>query len=398
MSKPNNSGTPLWRVEENRKLHNNLEVVLDHEINGEELGKAVLRAIEVFPILKDSVVLRDGLCYYEENANEIRVLPRERSIIPGSDALGGHFFCVTYSGRTIRSVISHTMTDGGGMIRFVRTLLYFYMSMHYGREFDHGYIEVEPVPKDELYKDFWEMDHSGAEEVEEEKFIKVGYILPETVKGKQDNTYTKRCEMTIPGEDLIVFSRRHNTSPSVMMFLLFAKAVYRECEDARDAAIAGRITADARKALGIPGTFMNCSLGGQLSVTAEDLNSVSLSELGSSLRTSLKRQISPEYLRYTARKVATERSFPRDLKPTISISYMGTVDFGSMNDHVEKIVMYEGELHKLNAYAFKDVFHLIFHIGDGSERYAKAMSEILKEEGILSSVGPLETMPEETDS
>ena len=56
---------------------------------------------------------------------------------------------------------------------------------------------------------------------------------------------------------------------------------------------------------------------------------------------------------------------------------MGTVDFGSMNDHVEKIVMYEGELHKLNAYAFKDVFHLIFHIGDGSERYYAVINNSL---------------------
>lgn len=398
MNRADNPGSPLWRVEQNRTLHNNFEVTLDHEIDGDQLQEAVRRAVTVFPVIACSIENRDGLCYFTENTNEIRVLKRDRSIIPGSDILGGHYFCVTYSGRTLRSVISHVITDGGGFIRFVRTVLCFYLSIHYGRTFDPSVAETTPLPEDELLGDFWELDYSDVEAVEEEQYDKVGYILPETIKGKLEGKMNIRSELTIPRDEFISYSKKNGTSPSVMMFILFAKAVYMNCEDAADVPVAGRITVDARRALGIPNTFMNCSLGGQLSVTKKDLDNRPKEELASALRAGLKRQISPEYLRAVARKVAADRSFPRDLKPTVSISYMGTIDFGEMSEYIENVDMYEGELHKLNAYAFKDSFRLIFHMGEGSARYAKSISELLRSEGISSSAGDNEVIPEETDS
>ena len=115
------------------------------------------------------------------------------------------------------------------------------------------------------------------------------------------------------------------------------------------------------------------------------------------LRASVKRQTSPEYLRYIAKGIAETGTFPLDLRPTFTLSYMGAVDMPDLGGHVKDVLLYEGEVRKLNVYTFGGEFRFIFHFSDGSLKYAEKVAEILKREGIGAVCGEMVVLPEESD-
>lgn len=390
---PNKAGSPLYRVENGRKLHNAFEIVMDEAIDPAHLRAAVEDAVRLFPPVGYSVVCEEGLVFFTDNDSEIIVPESETGITQGSSALNGHMFCVSYKDNKIRSNISHIITDGGGMNRFADALIRSYCRYHYGTD------TAMPgkISDEVLLTDYMDLDYSDVKDIEEEIFIKQGFILPETIQGKETGMNTAMCTVRVPEDKFMEYVRANGTSASVMMFLLFAKSVYQNCGEAKGQPVAGRITVNARKQLGIPDTFMNCSLGGQISVTDDALEKEGFAGLGPVLRASIKRQTSPEYLRYIAKEIQTTGGFPKDLRPTVSLSYMGAVSFGECNAHIKDVLLYEGEVHKLNAYTFGGEFRLVFHFGEGSGKYAQGVTDILNEAGVGAVCEGMVYLPEETE-
>ena len=387
----NESGTPLWGVEKGRQVHTRTTVTMDHTVDPEVLQRALDETLKVYPILQCSTVLEDGAVWFVPNDVPCKVRKEIKPVVPGSDELDGHTFYVACEGNRIRLCVSHVVTDGGGVFAFQRTLFYYYACFLDGKTYDNTGIQVKPGEHRDA--DFWTMDYSDVKPVPAESFEKIGYVLPEMAESKNEVYYLST--VTVPEEQFIRMSKERNTSPAVMIFLLFAEAVYRVREDAADQPIAGRITADARRALGIPDTFRNCSLGAQLSVRREDFGEDADEGLAEKLRASLRTQTSEEMLRYAAKNVAETRSFPRDLKPTVSISYMGSLSFGPCDEHIREVHMAEGEFHKINACTFRGEFRILLHTGSGSETYAQAMADILREKGLEAAVSSNEILEKE---
>ena len=321
MKKKNESGTPLWKVEQGRKLHNTFVVQMKHQVNGNDLQSALEKTLQVYPVITSSVIYEDGVALFVNNDSPCTVLQGENGWVPGCKKLNGHQFYVTYKENTIRMALSHVITDGGGMIAFAKTLIYYYCCIHDGKSYNSTGIMVNTEHDDNLETDFWTLDYADVPDIEKVSFEKVGYTLPESL-----NTAGKSyilSKMSVPSDAFMRMVKEKHTSPSIMAFLLFAQAVYAVRTEAKEQPIVGRITVDARKALGIPHTFLNCSLGAQLSVFWKDFQETNIKKLAEELRISLKTQTQPDYLRYVAKNVAASRSFPRDVKPTVSISYMG---------------------------------------------------------------------------
>jgi len=391
MKTPNKAGSLLYRVENGRNLHNVFEVVMDDRINGEHLKSAVEEAVRLYPPVGYSVVFEDGMTYFTDNDNDIVIPESAAGIVQGSKALNGHMFCVSYKDRKIRSNVSHMITDGGGMGRFASAVVRNYCRFHYGTDT----VSARKFSDEILLTDFFDLDYSDVTPVKEEVFEKQGFVLPETIRGKEGIMNTAMCIVRVPEDRFMEFVEANGTSVSVMLFLLLARSVYQNCPEAKDQTLAGRITVNARKQLGIPDTFVNCSLGSQISVTEKEFAEEGFSGLGPRLRTSIKTQTSPEYLRYIAKGIADTGSFPTELRPTFTISYMGAIDLADCNDHVKDVVLYEGECHKLNVYTFGGEFRLVFHFADGSGKYAKGVADILRSEGIDAVCDDMVILPEE---
>ena len=392
--KRNDAGTPLWQVEQGRRVHTSTGVMFDEPVDPDDLERALDRTLAIFPVVRSRVVMKDGTTWFAENPEPVPILHRKTGIIPGSDSLNGHWLFVIYDDCEIRLAISHVITDGSGILRFFRTLVYFYCCIHDGTDYAPGDVTAVPIPAERQDADFWNLDYSDVSAVKPAVYEKTGFVLP----SMQPSEYKRniRSVLSVSEPEFMRFVKEHRTSPSVMAFLLFASAVYECHKEAQGMPVVGRITVDARRALGIPDTMRNCSLGAHMSVREEDVTREHLASTGERLRQLLKEQVAPGYIRSLAATLAETRMFPRDVKPTVSISYMGEIDFGSFDRHIRSIHLYEGEFHKLNIYVFRGYFYFVFLMGEDSARYAGAVSECLAQAGITAEVSGNEMLEDET--
>ena len=202
-------------------------------------------------------------------------------------------------------------------------------------------------------------------------------------------------ELIIPSNDFMKIVKEQGANPSLMMFLLFAQTIYR-CNPEEEQAIVGRITVDARKALGLPHTILNCSLGAHFSVNKKQLEEETVSAVAARLKCSMKKQTAPDYLKQMACDLIREKALLPGVRPTVSISYMGTVDFGDYSSHIKSFIIYEGECHKINFFEVNGRFHFILHFGNNTEEYGNEMKSLLREEyGIETEKTFVRTIDEE---
>ncbi|MBQ7544472.1 MAG: hypothetical protein IJT02_05955 [Synergistaceae bacterium] len=377
----NMAGLPLWNVEKNRKLHSTAEIQLSSAVNSEALRKAVDETLKVFPLLRGSLILEDGVPCFTDNDKPIVIPNSEQGLIPGCDALNNHIFCVSYFGDRVKISLSHVATDGGGFLRFVNTIIYYYCCINDGTSYAPGSVMTVGNVYSTLDADFWELDYSKIQPVNFIDFLPGGFVLPAYAdKSPKPNIM---CTLRIPQEAFMNYVKAHKTSPSVMAMMLFMKAVYNVHPEAEGQHITGRITVDARRALGLDDTMRNCSLVATLQADRAQLDD---EELGQKMRASLKLQTSPEYLQNVARALVRDKILPGNIKPTVSLSYMGTVSFGEYARDVQSFVIYEGEFHKLNIFVFNDTFCFAFHMGEQSCSYARAIEGLLAADSVPSTV------------
>lgn len=380
MKKPNGAGSILYHIDNARNLPGVINICFDEDISETHLKEALSKTLKIYPLVSAGVYLSDETSWFVENERPLRILHQKQCVRPGSEKLNGHWICINYDGAQLYVALSHAITDGTGMFWFVKTLCYYYCCLKYRKEFTPQDIRILPggtYPDDEA--DYWGADFSDVKPISAADYEKKGYILPEhRSKEEQRNIYVK---LSIPEYEFMKFVKENAASPSVMIFVLLAMAVYEARPEAKQPII-GRLTVDARKGLALEHTFLNCSLGAHLSADRQTLLDMKLSELCAKMRKSLKQQTTPEYLRWLAKELIREKAFLPDVKPTVSISYMGKITFGEYEKHIRSFLMIEEEYHKLNAFVYDGDFHLILHFGNGSEIYGAAMAEILKRNGI----------------
>ncbi len=381
MKRKAGAGSILYQVDSARNLPAVVKVCFDEEISESCMKEALKKTLKVYPLANAGVEFSDGNVWLIDNHQPLELLHQKQCIRPGSDKLNKHWTCVNYDGNALYVIVSHAITDGRGMLWFTETLTYYYCCLKYQKNYapaDDARTEIGGTyPDDET--DYWEMDYSDVLPVPKAEYQKVGYVLPENKNKKNEKkSYVK---LTVPESAFMEFVRKNGTSPSVMMYLLFAMAVYQTRPEAEEPIVA-RLTVDARKNLDIPHSFFNCSLGAHFSVNRQMISNTEFSELCQKLRKSLKAQNTPEYLRCMAKELVEEKALLPDVKPTVSVSYMGKVPFGEYQEHITDFLMAEEEFHKINAYAYHHEFHLILNFGSGSSMYGAAMADILKQNGI----------------
>ena len=81
----NLSGTPMWRVEQGRKLHNTFEVQVDHTVNGDLLKQALEKTLNVYRIMKSAVLFEDGTIFLVDNPKPYLLLQGKTGFIPGCE-------------------------------------------------------------------------------------------------------------------------------------------------------------------------------------------------------------------------------------------------------------------------------------------------------------------------
>jgi NRPS condensation-like uncharacterized protein len=110
---------------------------LVEDVDPDFLQKALDRTIEEFPIYRSS--LRQGLFWYYLRETPVRPVAREESAPPCSAIYNVNkynlLFEVTYFQSRINLEVYHALTDGTGALQFLKTLVYYYITLKYQDEF-----------------------------------------------------------------------------------------------------------------------------------------------------------------------------------------------------------------------------------------------------------------------
>lgn len=114
-------------------------VVLDCDIEGDVLGRAVNDVIARFPLYKTKLVRGYGKYALKENCAEVKVFEIDSRILKPIDTklTNGYQFRLAYKGNRVVLEMFHALTDANGAIAFLFAVIRRYKELH-GEEFDEN--------------------------------------------------------------------------------------------------------------------------------------------------------------------------------------------------------------------------------------------------------------------
>ena len=203
---------------------NTMSVVaeLKEPIDGNILN-SVVEALRVrFPYFYVKAVARDNDVYPVPNPLPMKVRNSWEPINFNSQESNYHLAAWKYDGTRLAVEISHSLTDGAGILPYVKSALYLYLCRKTGLEPDPAGIHLpgEEIPASETGNPFAGMDIDGAEEpMYTKKPIEDFY----RVKREGDPQPQFHC-IKMAESQLIRYCRDFDGSPNAMIAVLLARA------------------------------------------------------------------------------------------------------------------------------------------------------------------------------
>lgn len=392
-----------------------LKVRLDEPVDGKILNKAAQEAISRFPYFSIEIGLDEGENYTLNHNDRPIVVKKEEDkyIVLGSEDVNRHLFVITYKDDTIWFNCSHAPCGAYGMFFWVKTTLYLYMCEKYGpidppkdiklpgtavTEGELFFPDADSLPDDEPLSRY----DGGDTNVHLPRMLK--YLLNPFVK---DNYY---YEIEIPSKEFMDYSKSIDASPNTLITAIMYKAMARMFKEKEGTFLSGRIAADYRDDIGASESyrdfvrFIHCKY--EWSMKDEPIKKLNMRARGAVIA-----QNQPELAYERFRKLAkvhsevdaqpdlkskkshasknsTFRSDPRD---TYTVSYVGQVDLGGMEQHIKDIyTITDGDL-MIEVNALQDKFNICFQLINKDKAPLDRFLEVLKEENLPYKVSEMKT-------
>ncbi len=129
-----------------------LEIRMKDLVESETLARAVKTTLRRYPYFLTKVVVSENAIYLDKNDRSFEV--REGTLPPvlGAEEVNYHLLSVAYEEKLILVDFFHGLADGGGILPFVRTLLYYYCCGRYGKELNAEGIRLagSAIPEEEI--------------------------------------------------------------------------------------------------------------------------------------------------------------------------------------------------------------------------------------------------------
>ncbi len=200
---------------------------LKEEINRDILQEALDKTLLLFPFYQ--VILRRGAFWYYFEDTDLKPEVTEESKLPCSMLYKRNrrnlLFEVTYYKNRINLEVFHALTDGTGALGFLKTLLYYYITLRYKDDFA-GNLPVLDYDASLSQK----MDDSFQKHYSVKKIPKsVKITKAYRIQGRRpiDNRI-KIIEGLMPVKEVLELARKHNTTLTVYLVALFIKSIYNE--------------------------------------------------------------------------------------------------------------------------------------------------------------------------
>lgn len=141
-----------------------------------------------------------------------------------TEAANFHLAAWKYEGRRLAFEISHALTDGTGVLPYVQSVLYLYLSKATGSTFDPAGFRLpgQPIPESETGNPFRDLDVDGAAPLYQKKPIPDFFRL--ACGADRDNTVF--C-LKLHESQVMQYCRAFDGTPNVIVSVMMAKAARR---------------------------------------------------------------------------------------------------------------------------------------------------------------------------
>ncbi len=198
---------------------------LKEPIDGEILQNVIEELRVRFPYFYVKAVARDNDVFTEPNPLPMTVRNTWEPINFNSDESNYHLTAWKYEGTRLALEMSHSLSDGAGVLPYVKSALYLYLCRKTGEALDPAGIRLpgDEIPESETGNPFAGLDIDGAQEP---MYTKPPVADFYRVKVEGDTAPQFHC-IKLEESQLIQYCRDFDGSPNAMIAVMLARAVRR---------------------------------------------------------------------------------------------------------------------------------------------------------------------------
>jgi hypothetical protein len=324
---------------------------LSKPVDGKILRDTVERLRERFPYFYARAVPEGNDLIPVENPLPMTVRNTWVAIRLNAEESNFHLAAWKYEGQRVAFEISHSLTDGAGVLPYIKSAMYLYLSQKTGEAFAPAGFRLpgDKIPESETGNPFPDLDIDSVEEpIYQKKTTADFYRLNRTGEIEPQIFYLK-----LPEAQVMKYCRDNDGSPNVFCSVMLAKAA-RRCDPEGDKTISVAVAIDHKAMLGNHDNYRMFA-----NVVEVDFpKSRSLEDVMKACtiaRGQIMLQAQPENSMWAVkqRKALSERfaQMPLDMKTgamskmagsprwSISVSYANSRSFGPLDPYIEELYL-----------------------------------------------------------
>lgn len=198
---------------------------LNEDIEPEVLQEALDKALPLFPIYQ--TVLSRGVFWYYFERTELKPKVTKENMLPCGALYHPNrknlLFQVSHYHRRINLEVYHAVTDGAGALAFLKTIVYYYITIRHGKDF------IDQLPSLDYDASFSQkMDDSFLKHYSGDKRInKVKLSKAYRIAGRRSiDNRIKVIEGELSVKEVLNLAHRYDTTLTIYLTALFLKAIY----------------------------------------------------------------------------------------------------------------------------------------------------------------------------
>ena len=256
-------------------------------------------------------------------------------VLFNSPASNYHLGAWKYEGRRVGFEIAHALTDGAGMLPYIKSAMYLYLSELTGQAFDPAGFRLpgDPIPESETGNPFSGLDLDGTEPPP----LYIKKPVPDFFRLVQ-GTETDKWVFTLklPEAQVMQYCRTFDSTPNVILSVLLARAARRFNPDSGKP-VTVSVCVNHKVLLGNLDNY-RLFVGEAVLDFPEKLNLKDLSWACTIARGQLMLQAQPENSLWTLRQM--KRGLPppslKTARASICVSYPVSRSFGPLDPWIEE--------------------------------------------------------------
>ena len=252
-----------------------------------------------------------------------------------TEATNFHLAAWKYEGHRLAFEIPHSLTDGAGILPYVKSVMYLYLSETTGRTFDPAGFRLpgDPIPESETGNPFGNLNINGTEvPLYQKRPITDFFRLADGTDRNKRGFCLKLHESQI-----LQYCREYDSTPNVFASVMLAKAA-RRWNPGSEKPVTVSVCVDHKAMLGNHDNY-RCFAGEILLAFPKSINLDDVSEACTIARGQLLLQAQPENSLWAVGRMMRRLPPPSPdiARASICVSYPNSRSFGPLDPWIEEL-------------------------------------------------------------